>query len=131
MPFFLLYLIYSLFRWSERSGKRAPIIGVVYGLALLSFFNVVTVFSLAQAALGRREFFLALVGTTKLWFLLGMLVWCVIIYGVLVAGNVREKAFSTESMTIYAMRKYSANGAIIYLISSFLSFVFALWLNSR
>lgn len=130
MKHYLLYVFYRFYRWSERSGKNAPMIGVIYGITFLCIFNIITILSIAHVLFPKGWDVFDVVGRSLLEYAWRVLLLSGIIYSLLQAGQVRGKAFSESSISRYMACAYSARGIAAYIVASLVLFVFAVWLDS-
>ena len=126
---YLLYIFYRLYVWSERSGKDGAILGVVFAITAIAWFNFVAIFLIIHAIFHFRINLFDILGRSTREIACRQFPIPIIMYVLLIIGKIREKAFSEERIAKYRELSYTARSITVYIVGSIAFFVFAVWLD--
>ena len=127
MKYFLYYIYYRLFQWSEKREKNFPLFIVVGWITITLFLNVVTVLSLLAIFTGVDAGHVFRIHTSNYVIVLWLSLWGGIVWLGLKLMHVHETAFSEK-----AAQKYKELGCkdwwvIAYFLASYVAMGWTAW----
>jgi len=127
MKYFLLYIYYRLYQWSEKREKNIPLFIVVGWITITLFLNVVTMLSLVSIFTGIDAGRLFRIHTSNYVIVLWLSLWGGCVWLGLKLMHVHEAAFSES-----AARKYKEIGCkdwwvVAYFMVSYLAMGSIAW----